>query len=71
MTPTEISSFKERWRVLWHPEMIEDEILGLGKPEIYTEVEETPLAPQTPVMNEESMNEAKPEKEKKRFWCCC
>ena len=76
MTPTEVSSFKEKWRVLWHPEMTEDEILDqklhtLGGPEIYNEVEATPLAPQTPVINEESMNEEKPEKEKKRFWCCC
>ena len=52
--------------------MIEDESLGLGKPKIYTEVEKTPLTIYyIPVMNEESMNEAKPEKEKKRFWCCC
>ena len=40
--------------------MIEDESLGLGKPKIYTEVEETPLTIYyIPVMNEESMNEAK------------
>ena len=45
MTPTEVSSFKEKWGVLWHPEMTEDEILDidqklhtLGEPEIYTEV---------------------------------
>ena len=107
MTPTEVSSFKEKWRVLlhlkpsiyqmmlkyhilWHPEVTDEEIIDfdqalqspslvpLGEPGIYTEVEATPSAPQIPLapqapvpINKESMNEAKPKKEKRRFWCCC
>ena len=32
----------------------------------YTEIEATPED-----INEESMKETKPEKAKKKFWCCC
>ena len=76
MTPDELTAFKEKWRIMWHPEMTEDEILDLvdqeghtsGEPEVQTEA--TPKT-QLPQAREESRKEAKPDKKKKVFWCCC
>jgi len=78
MTPEEVSAFKETWRIMWHPEMTEDEILDLvdqeghtsGELEIRNEVEATPQV-QPPQTREESRKEAKPKKKKKMFRCCC
>ena len=76
MTPDELTAFKEKWRIMWHPEMTEDEILDLvdqeghtsGEPEVQTEATRKTQLPQA---REESRKEAKPDKKKKVFWCCC
>ena len=78
MTPDELTAFKEKWRIMWHPEMTEDEILDLvdqeghtsGEPEVQNKTEATPKT-QLSQAREESMKEAKPDKKKKVFWCCC
>merc|ERR1711974_198106 len=79
MTPNEVYAFKEKWRIMWHPEMSEDKILDLvnekgqakGEPGTNTEVKAAmPMTQETP--NEESRMECEPELEKKkkrRFWC--
>ena len=76
MTLEEVSAFKERWRILWHPEMtetldlIDQEGYTRGDPEIQNDGEATPQA-QPPQTREESGKAAKPEKKKNMFWCCC
>ena len=66
MTPIEVMEFKEKWRIMWHPEMSEDKILDLvntkGEPETNTEVEAAePATQETP--DEESRKKQEPE------WC--
>ena len=66
MTPIEVMEFKEKWRIMWHPEMSEDKILDLvntkGEPETNTEVETAePATQETP--DEESRKKQEPE------WC--
>ena len=76
MTLEEVSAFKERWRILWHPEMtetldlIDQEGYTRGDPEIQNDGEATPQT-QPPQTREESGKAAKPEKKKNMFWCCC
>ena len=66
MTPIEVMEFKEKWRIMWHPEMSEDKILDLvntkGESETNTEVEAAePATQETP--DEESRKKQEPE------WC--
>ena len=66
MTPNEVMEFKEKWRIMWHPEISEDKILDLVntkvEPETNTEVEAAePATQETPV--EESRKKQEPE------WC--
>ena len=88
MTPKELLAFKEKWQIMWHPEMTEEEILDqmdqekildqsdqeehiIGEPKIHNKVEAMPTPHEPQTFQEESMNEAKPEKKKNKFWCCC
>ena len=66
MNPNEVMEFKEKWRIMWHPEMSDDKILDLVntkvEPETNTEVEAAePATQDTP--DEESRKKQEPE------WC--
>ena len=79
MTPEEFSAFQSKWRMMWHPEMSEDQILDLvheegltPDTETNTEVKDVPETEQT--THEKSRLEpehGKEEKRKRFWWCCC
>ena len=56
MNPNEVMEFKEKWRIMWHPEMSDDKILDLVntkvEPEANTEVEAAEPATQETLDNE-------------------
>ena len=68
MTEEEILDQMDREKILDQSDQ-EEHIIGEPKIHIKVEAMPTPHEPQT--FQEESMNEAKPEKKKNKFWCCC
>ena len=77
MTPEEFSAFQSKWRIMWHPDMSEDQILDLvheegltTDTETSTEVKNVPGTEQT--THEKSRLEPEHGEKRKRFrWCCC
>merc|ERR1711974_381013 len=59
MTPEEFSAFQGKWKIMWHPEMSEDQILDL--------VHEEELTTDTETKSRMEPEHRKHEKKKKRF----
>ena len=75
MTPEEFSAFQAKWRIMWHPEMSEDQNLDLAHEEGLTTESETTTAVENAPRAAQSTHEKsrmQHEKKKKRFWwgCC-
>ena len=78
MTPEEFSAFQSKWRIMWHPEMSEDQILDLiheegltTDTETNTEVRDVPGTEQTTLEKSRLEPEHGKEEKRKRFWWCC
>merc|ERR1711974_326652 len=73
MTPNEVSAFKEKWRIMWHPKMLGDKILDLvieeghakGEPETNNEVEAAKRAMERAAR--EALSQLKSRKEQERL----
>ena len=78
MTPEEFSAFQSKWRIMWHPDMSEDQILDLvheegltTDTETNTEVRDVPGTEQTTLEKSRLEPEHGKEEKRKRFWWCC